>query len=392
MFGSIPRHGRSRKAQALLAIAAVSLIAAAAGSGDGPRPGLSTGKTIDDLPVPASGYQVYLLGEMHGIVQNEQLFEQYLIRLNRESGLRDVAIEEDSVYAPDARAYVEGRRQTVPAPLCLRAGILEAVRRINQGRSPGETVRIHLVDIDTPAEAIRLHLESIRARIPAAARIAIPGVDSVASDGLQTVDSFERLTSDPALLGELRTVRRSILANRQGLEATTGQPRGSPYLDDREQSIADNIRDILALPGFRGVLAFYGSDHISKSMRRDGGPNRDRPFAPMALRLEQAGLKVFSLMTFPLTGRWAWRGRSQQMQWTPDEGRLESGETLDKVMRAAGPGSLIYIDRTKQKVTLPSTDLTNSRTEAVLLFSGAQPLPNRCSDSSPTSPGREGVR
>jgi hypothetical protein len=196
---------------------------------------------------------------------------------------------------------------------------------------------------------------------------------------LETVDSFERLTADPALLGELRSVRRSILVNRQGLEATTGQPRGSPYLDDREQSIADNIRDILTLPGCRGVLAFYGSDHISKSMRRDGGPNRDRPFAPMALRLERAGLKVYSLMTFPLTGRWAWRGRSQQMQWTPDEGRLESGETLDKVMRAAGGSSLIYIDRTKQKVTLPSTDLTNYRTEAVLLFAGAQPLPDRCS-------------
>lgn len=379
MFGTISRHGRSHRTLPFVAVAGFLLIAAAAGSGDGPRQGLSTGKSIDELPVPVSGYQVYLLGEMHGIVQNEQLFEQYLIKLNRESGLQDVAIEEDSVYAPDARAYVEGRRETVPAPLCLRAGILAAVRRVNQGRSPGEIVRIHLVDIDTPAEAIRLHLESIRARIPAAARIAIPGVDSVARDGLETVESFERMTTDLGLLGELRGVRRSILANRQGLEATTGQPKGSPYLDDREQSIADNIRDIVTLPGFRGVLAFYGSDHISKSMRRDGGPDRDRPFAPMALRLEQAGLKVFSLMTFPLTGRWAWRGRSQEMQWTPDEGRLESGETLDKVMLAAGAGSLVYIDRTKQKVTLPSTDLTNYRTEAVLLFSGATPLPNRCS-------------
>lgn len=381
MFRSVDSRIRTKLNWLVAAIVGASIVAVMVAASQGVRsPGLSIGKTMDDLPVPGSGYQVYLLGEMHGIVQNEQLFEQYLIKLNRESGLRDVAIEEDSVYAPDARDYIEGKRGTVPAPLCLRAGILEAVRRINQGRAPGEMVRIHLVDIDTPAEAIRLHLESIRARIPAAAKIAIPGVGSVSRDGLETVDSFERLTADPTLLGELRSVRRSVLANRQGLEATTGQPRGSPYLDDREQSIADNIRDILALPDFRGVLAFYGSDHISKSMRRDGGPNRDRPFAPMALRLEQAGLKVFSLMTFPLTGRWAWRGRSQDMQWTPDEGRLESGETLDKVMRAAGDASLIYIDRTKQKATLPSTDLTNSRTEAVLLFAGAEPLPDRCSD------------
>ncbi|HPT27553.1 MAG TPA: hypothetical protein PLZ95_14130 [Bryobacteraceae bacterium] len=364
----------------MAAIFGASIVVAMAAASQGERnPGLSTGKSIDDLPVPASGYQVYLLGEMHGIVQNERLFEQYLIRLNRESGLRDVAIEEDPVYAPDARAYVEGRRETVPAPLCLRAGILEAVRRINQGREPDEMVRVHLVDIDTPAEAIRLHLESIRARIPAAVKVAIPGVDSVAKDGLETVDSFERLTKGPALRSELRTIRGSIEANRLGLEVGTGEPKGSPYLDAREDVIAADIRDIVALEGARGVLAFYGSDHVSKSMRRDGGANRDRPFAPMALRLEQAGLKVFSLMTFPLTGRWAWRGRSQEMLWTPDEGRLESGETLDKVANAAGAGALIYIDRTKQGVILPSTDLTNYRTEAVLLFSGAQPLPDRCS-------------
>lgn len=118
MGGISAGHGHTGLNWPLAAILGASIIAVKAAASQGVRsPGLSTGKTIDELPVPASGYQVYLLGEMHGIVQNEQLFEQYLIKLNRESGLRDVAIEEDSAYAPNAQDYVEGRRKTVPAPL-----------------------------------------------------------------------------------------------------------------------------------------------------------------------------------------------------------------------------------------------------------------------------------
>jgi len=91
-----------------------------------PRPGVSFGRILNDLPVPVSGYQAYLFGEMHGIRESEELFAQYLEKLNTESGLRDVAIEEDAVYQPGAQAYVEGRLDTVPGPICLRAGILDA--------------------------------------------------------------------------------------------------------------------------------------------------------------------------------------------------------------------------------------------------------------------------
>lgn len=371
-----PRHG-SRAARAVLLL--LVLAAVFTGQTQDSRPGVSFGRILNDLPVPVSGYQVYLFGEMHGIRESEELFAQYLEKLNTESGLRDVAIEEDAVYEPGAQAYVEGRLDTVPGPICLRAGILDVIRKLNAGRRQSDLIRVHLVDIDTPAAAIRQHLLSIRQKIPAASAVKVPRASRIARSGLKTVEALERLTSDSSILAELRTVRHSIRVNQQGLVVGTRGFKGSPYLEDREQAIAENIQDLTRLDRSRGVLAYYGSDHVSKSMRRDGGANRDRPFAPMALRLEQAGLKVYSLMTFPLTGRWAWRGRSQEMLWTPDEGRLESGETLDKVANAAGAGALIYIDRTKQGVILPSTDLTNYRTEAVLLFSGAQPLPDRCS-------------
>ena len=67
------------------------------------------------------------------------------------------------------------------------------------------------------------------------------------------------------------------------------------------------------------VLALYGSDHVSRSRRKDGGSDRNREFAPRALRLVDAGAKVFSLVTFPLSGRWSWRGRRGEMFWTPKD-------------------------------------------------------------------------
>src|SRR5580700_7538385 len=87
------------------------------------RPGVWAADDANALPLPLSGYQVYLMGEMHGVKENAALFGTYLSKLNTTGGLRDVAIEEKSVYDRDAQAYVEGRSNSIPAELCLRANI-----------------------------------------------------------------------------------------------------------------------------------------------------------------------------------------------------------------------------------------------------------------------------
>src|ERR1043165_9688268 len=87
------------------------------------HPGVWTAKHADALPLPVQGYEVYLVGEYHGLEENPEFQVQYLARLHRESGLRDVAIEEDAVYESDAQAFVDGKSDAVPPPLCLRAGV-----------------------------------------------------------------------------------------------------------------------------------------------------------------------------------------------------------------------------------------------------------------------------
>lgn len=342
------------------------------------RPGLWAGRDLSGLPLPVSGYQVYLLGEMHGIQEVEAILVQYLQRLNAASQLRDVAIEEDAVYQNEAQAFVDGTAASLPESLCLRSGPLHAIRQFNLGRKAGEKIQVHLVDIDSPAIAIRQHMVAVQTKIPGAAGVRIPGETGIRKQGLNTTQQLERLTTDQRLLRELRTIRHSIRAYQQGLEIGTGRTLGSSYLDDREAAIAENIEDLLREPGCNGVLALYGADHVSRKPRKDGGPERNRPFTPLALRLEQVGLRVFSLVSFPLSGRAQWRGQKSEMPWTAKDGSLGNQETLDKVLEGVAAGSLLYVDPKRQPVKLPSQDVTAFLVDAFLLLPAATPMENRC--------------
>ena len=95
----------------------------------------------------------------------------------------------------------------------------------------------------------------------------------------ETSDALLRLAIDQEVLGELRTLRLSIRAYQQGLDVGTHRFNGSPYPDDREEAIVSNIKDLLHKHG-RPVLAFYGNEHVSKTLLHDGGPNQDAVFIP----------------------------------------------------------------------------------------------------------------
>src|ERR1700682_498830 len=93
--------------------------AAAADSFQEVRPGVWAGSDVGSVPLLDSGYQVYFLGEMHGLQEMEAIFGQYIGKLYKSAGLRDVAIEEDAVYERDAQAYVAGGSRTIREGLCL---------------------------------------------------------------------------------------------------------------------------------------------------------------------------------------------------------------------------------------------------------------------------------
>jgi hypothetical protein len=98
----------------------------------------------------------------------------------------------------------------------------------------------------------------------------------------------------------------------------------------------------------------------------------------MALRLKSGGVKVFSLLTVPLSGTRQWRGRKEEMFWSPSDARLSTGEPLDQVLSAAQHPAFLYIDPTLERMHLPSRDLNAFRVDAYLLFASGTALADRC--------------
>jgi hypothetical protein len=284
---------------------------------------------------------------------------------------------EDSFYDGEAQAFVDGRSDTLLSPLCLRAPLLNGIRRLNSTLGEGSRVRVHLTDIDSPAGAILRHLAAIRARLDATG-VRLPSQGEIKSIGRRTVADLRRLSADSGTRRELRTVDLSIVALQQGLEVDVAAPKGSPYLNSREEAIARNLVDLVRTGDADPLLVIYGDDHVARTPRKDGGPRRDQPFEPLAARLDRAGLRTFNVITFPLAGRSAWRGRRMELPWTAADGHLTSGEPLDHVLAAIPAARFLYIDAKRERVTPPSQDLSRAAPDAFLLFSTATPMRETC--------------
>jgi hypothetical protein len=257
------------------------------------RPGVWTGQKSTELPLPADGYQVYFVGELHGIEQNTDFQTQYLKLLQAKVGLRDVAIEERSVFNREAQAFIDGKLEALPPSLCLRSALLASIRSVNANLKRDQKIRLHLIDIDSPASNIYRHIALIQARI-GETRVPLPPQFDLNSQGIEMVTQLKHRTTDSSIQSELRTIEFSIRAYQQGFEVDLGPPKGSPYLDSREEAVASNLIDLLRAGKVPNVLVLYGIDHVSRSARKDGGPNRDQTFLPTALRLQRAGIRGYS--------------------------------------------------------------------------------------------------
>ena len=173
----------------------------------------------------------------------------------------------------------------------------------------------------------------------------LPAVDQIKWHGLAVVEMLKPHAPGTEGRAELRTIELSIQTLQAGLEAAIGIPKGSPYLESREEAIAANL--VQLVKRHSKVLALYGSDHISRKMRMDGGPERNEPFKPMALRLRERAIRAYSLLTVPLQAEVQWRGRRTRCRGPPTAGCPR--ETFDRML-ASDPGSeVFFIDRQRSE-------------------------------------------
>jgi hypothetical protein len=370
--------GMSSQMTGAWAVGVFALAFAPADQAQPVRQGIWAERQVQALPLPTHGYQVYLVGELHGIANNEEFELRYLNLLHKRVDLQDVAFEEKAVYEHQAQSYVDGRSDSLPEALCLRTGILTGIKRLNSGLRSDKRIRVHLTDVDSPASAIRDHLIALQAGIAGAGGVAIPAEADIKDRGIDAVTALEHFRSEPWIQSDLRTIKHSIRAYQQGFEVGTGPVIGSPYLDDREQAVTENILDLVrARPG-QALLVLYGADHVSRRMRKDGGPDRNLPLAPVALRLERSGVTQFSIVTFPLAGASSWRGQHSNLPWTAGDGYLASGESMQTLLDSVPKARFLYIDTSRTSVRLPSQDISNYLVDGFLLFPSAKPMRNHC--------------
>lgn len=340
------------------------------------RPGVWGAKEASGLPLPVAKHQAYLLGELHGVERNAPFQLHYLERLHERAGVRDLVIEEDSVHERAAQRFVDGQSDELPSELCLRAEVLRGLREFNRRVAVKDRVRIHLADVDSPAPAIREHLRILREEWKAE-DVAVPAAAELKEQGFATVEKLRPWARTAAGRAELRTIELSIRALRDGLEVNTGVPKGSTYLESREEAITANVLDLAERSP---VLVLYGTDHISRTLRKDGGPERNQPFKPMALRLKERGISAYSLMTIPLQAEVQWRGRRAVMPWTAADGRLASGETFEKMLASDVHLNIYFIDRKLEAARMVTSDLAKFEVDGYVLFRSSGPMRDSCRD------------
>jgi hypothetical protein len=303
------------------------------------------------LPLPASGYQIYLVGEAHGNQQTKAVLMGYLGRLYSESSLRDIFLEEDQAYEEEAQSFVTGKQDNLPEGLCLRADILNCLREFNRGLPLDKKIRVHLVDVDSPEPTIRQHLVRLINKIGTSAEnIKIPDERlSLAGTG-SIIERLAQLTSDRDILSGLRTVKQSLILYDSGLRIHTGATEGNPLDPVREEAITANLLDVLYAVQPGSLLGLYGAAHVPKGTRTFQDPKKGTlHFTPLSGRLERFGVSVYRTICYPLAGAGIWRQQSFKLPVGPaaSDFRLSSGETMQDVLGSAPDSEFFYMDLAK---------------------------------------------
>lgn len=363
------------------------------------RPGVYSSSDPADFPFPTSGYTIYMVGEAHGNRETKRVFQAYLQSLYKETGLRDVILEEDQAYEADANAYIHGLTDVLHEKLCLRADILGMIRDFNTELPMDEKVVVHLVDVDSPMPTIYKHVTELHQQLgPAAESIQLPEFSDfntwVPRQRKEFVEALQDIpTSQPGILNGLDTVSLSLEWYLLGNRMDVGWPQGlrRRFAPLREDVITKNIQFVLSQLNGKPVLAFFGASHGMKIIGAPNPPVKD--FKSWTERLIESGVDVYSLSINGLSGRGSWRGDSfeyevkgnQQYEGT-DEYRFEDGTSLASLFETYPDSEILYADMLTEEnasIRLPSWyfDMPASQIyDGLVIFKEFTPMEDVCAE------------
>jgi hypothetical protein len=315
------------------------------------RPGIYIASDPATLPLPTSGYRLFVVGETHGNQETKQVLLAYLKQLHQSSDLRDIILEEDQAYEPDANTYVQGISNKLPEGLCLRTDVLDGLREYNASLPQNEKIIVHLVDLDSPLSLLYAHLQRLWAEIgPSAASIQIPAYDTFiywpGKQSFTLIDQLSKLAKNNAdVLNGLETVRYSLQFYYLGSVIDSDQGYGtSADVPIREDVITTNVQYLLKKLNDKPVMAFFGAGHTVKTQQAFPANAIGAKVSPWGPRIADLGIKVFSLAVEGLSGSTFWRGQAYSVGQGMDKIQFADGTSLASLLGAAQNQSFLYAD------------------------------------------------
>lgn len=357
-------------------------------------PGIYAVEKPDEIPFPTAGYDLYFLGEVHGNREIKLVLVNYLARLYKESGVRDIILEEDQAYETAANEYIHGITEQAPAELCLRADVLAALRQFNVSLPPEEQVSVHLVDVDSPLSTVHAHLKKLYEMMETeAGDVALPDQADFQAMGpgpsLKLVDALiARAGGRPQVVNGLQTVRASIRWYYLGNRMETGQAVGyaSNFAPIREEVITANVQFLLKELNGRPALAYFGGAHGMKVESLEDFSIKD--FKTWVQRVSEGGAKVYSIVSVGASGSGYWRGETitidEQIKESLNVIQTQDGTTIVSLFDSHPKSQIIFVDLSapenaaiqfwSEYKDIPAAQMY----DAILIFREFTPMENVC--------------
>jgi len=312
------------------------------------RAGIYAADHAFDLSLPASGYDLYVIGEVpHAAREVRLLAIEYLKILHGAIGLRDLVLEVPQAYERSVGAFVLGRSDTLPGRAYYWGDLLLDVRALNESLPEEEKIRLHLTDVDFSLQEIHTHLQAIQDELGAVGQaVELPPLKEFESWGQEEVVALAdqlspAVENHEALRNELTTVKRSIRFFFAGRAEEGGGSAGQMTVKIREGTIEQNMTYLLGELGGAPVLALYGGWHTQRRQAQSFAA-AERPWVQ---RLVESGTAVYSLLVVAMQGRVGKSDGSTSAVYTGHGQILFSdGTTLGPVLRAAFGYNMVFID------------------------------------------------
>jgi hypothetical protein len=322
---------------------------------ENPRQGVYITNDPGDLPLPSSGYEIYLIGEqIHGTNEVHMFLLKYLQILHESTGLRDVALENGRGYERAVNQYVMGLSENTSVYWYTGwEGILEGIKSYNQDLPDGEKIRLHLVDVHGELSTIYAYMEELKEMMgPVADQIEVPPLSKFEqldeSDMLALLDQFGEIRDNPpALTADLDTLRASIKYHFTMDQVNRGIVPIGAAIKIRDECIASNVLYVLNALDGSSLLALYGGWHAQKRRLVQAveinGHMASINAEPWAEILANSGVDIYSLLVGGLTGK-AHPHLIMNVESDPGEIYFPDGSTLADLLNKVPDNEVIYID------------------------------------------------